>query len=922
MFRAEEGSFLGLRSAATWLSPGAQVVTMVAFRPERGIAMPPLEPTFPLGDVEDISGSFELQVVARFDDLTGGYWQRLIDIGSGAGGNNILLTQVENTGDIMFALYQDGTTYSVIAPGAILEGETATWTVGIDQDGLMWLDRDGVRLGQTQAVVPDDSLRPNELLGQSNWADDSPLIGAILGVDITNAGDVVDGGRLNIPEDINGAFQVDAVVRFDDLRAGEDQTVFTYGNADNGSAIRLFRVADSNDIRFEIVEAGQLYSVTAPDAISEGAWAMWSVGTDTDGTIWIERDSVRLVDAAGTVPTGFLAEDATIGAMGSAGGGRLNGVVLDLTVSTPLDGTGGADPVDPVMGVGDMIFVAHQDDDLLFMNPTIDRLIDGPDPVSVVYLTAGDAGQDEGYWAAREEGERAAYGQMAGANDWVDETVTLTVGNSQFEVASSYLASQPDIRLYFLRLPDGFSQGEGSEVNNFESLEQLWDGDIATITAVDGSATYTHADLVGLLSALLDQHQPDHIHLQDHTTDYADIEHSDHLHSAEFVTAALNSYAGDLTVTGYVGYASWGLDENLTADEEALVREFFAQYSAFDPNVLGSDGAFLEAYEEWVQREYIAYEYTLSGTGGGGPSGVTNSLSDLTGDGTDDILWRNGTTGQYGMFDMSGGTPTWSVLGQETPVWQISFVGDFDGDGTDDILWRNETTGGTGMFAMGSGIPVWNGLGTAGSEWQIMGVGDFNGDGTDDILWQNSTTGGVGMFAMSGGSSSWQGIGGSSAPWEIVATGDITGDGIDDIIWRNATTGQVGQFEMSSSGTPTWSAVANASTDWRLVGTGDFDGDGTDDLLWRHEASGAVGMYAMGSGSPVWQGLGQASFDWDIVGVGDYNGDGTDDILWRNVNTGTVGMYDMDGGTPSWQTIGQAGLDWDVEGQFVDEFVF
>ncbi|WP_420397940.1 beta strand repeat-containing protein [Nioella sp.] len=296
-------------------------------------------------------------------------------------------------------------------------------------------------------------------------------------------------------------------------------------------------------------------------------------------------------------------------------------------------------------------------------------------------------------------------------------------------------------------------------------------------------------------------------------------------------------------------------------------------------------------------------------------------ISDVTGDGTSDILWRNGTTGQYGMFDMAGGTPTWSVLGGESTAWQIGGLGDFDGDGTDDILWRNDTSGGIGFSAMGTGSPVWNALGTASAAWQIMGVGDFNGDGTDDILWQNSNNGGVGMFAMSGGSASWQTIGGSSAPWEIVATGDITGDGIDDIIWRNATTGQVGQFEMSSAGTPTWSVVANVSNDWRLVGTGDLDGDGTDDLLWRHETSGAVGYYAMGSGSPVWQGLGQASFDWDIVGVGDYNGDGTDDILWRNVNTGTVGMYDMDGG-PSWQTIGQAGLVWDVEGQFVDEFVF
>ena len=294
--------------------------------------------------------------------------------------------------------------------------------------------------------------------------------------------------------------------------------------------------------------------------------------------------------------------------------------------------------------------------------------------------------------------------------------------------------------------------------------------------------------------------------------------------------------------------------------------------------------------------------------------------SDLTGDGTSDILWRNGTTGQYGMFDMSGGTPSWSILGGESTAWQIAGLGDFDGDGSDDILWRNDTNGFLGFSAMGSGSPVWNGIGIVGTAWDIAGVGDFTGDGTDDILWRHGTTGYTGLFDMAGGSPSWQGIGGIGTMWEVAGNGDLNGDGTDDILWRHTGSGQVGVFEMDS-GSPSWRVISNTSLDFRLVGVGDFDGDGTDDILWRHETTGGTGMFAMGSGTPVWVGFGQASFDWDIVGTGDYNGDGTDDILWRNVNTGSVGMYDMDGG-PSWQTIGQAGLEWEVEGQFVDEFVF
>ena len=44
-----------------------------------------------------------------------------------------------------------------------------------------------------------------------------------------------------------------------------------------------------------------------------------------------------------------------------------------------------------------------------------------------VYLTAGDNGSGESYWAEREEGIEAAYAQMVGVdNVWT--TSTLTVG--------------------------------------------------------------------------------------------------------------------------------------------------------------------------------------------------------------------------------------------------------------------------------------------------------------------------------------------------------------------------------------------------------------------------------------------------------------------------------------------------------------
>ncbi|MCR8548089.1 PIG-L family deacetylase [Salipiger sp. P9] len=247
------------------------------------------------------------------------------------------------------------------------------------------------------------------------------------------------------------------------------------------------------------------------------------------------------------------------------------------------------------------------------MNPTISELIDADEPVTTVYLTSGDFGLDESYWGAREQGEKDAYAHMAGSNDWVDETVSVSAGGQEYEIASSYLASQPEIRLYFMRLPDGFS-GTGSDTYGLESLEKLWDGSIETMTAVDDSATYSRDELLNVLTALMDRHQPDQIHIQDHSSEHVDLEHSDHVHASEFAASAAADYSGDLTVTSYYGYATWGFEENVVGAEHEEMRDTFLEYAGHDPQVWGGDGQLIDAYEEWLQREYVAEEYTQGAT--------------------------------------------------------------------------------------------------------------------------------------------------------------------------------------------------------------------------------------------------------------------------------------------------------------------
>ena len=66
---------------------------------------------------------------------------------------------------------------------------------------------------------------------------------------------------------------------------------------------------------------------------------------------------------------------------------------------------------------------AHQDDDILFMNPDLSADIAERRCIRTVYITAGDSGAGEGYWHSREQGAKAAYAQMYGSKDnsWRDE---------------------------------------------------------------------------------------------------------------------------------------------------------------------------------------------------------------------------------------------------------------------------------------------------------------------------------------------------------------------------------------------------------------------------------------------------------------------------------------------------------------------
>lgn len=260
--------------------------------------------------------------------------------------------------------------------------------------------------------------------------------------------------------------------------------------------------------------------------------------------------------------------------------------------------------------------VAHPDDDLLFQSPDLSDAIAAGRTVTTAYVTGGDAGGSATYWKGRENGAKAAYAKMAGvANAWTSGTVTVA-GKT---VATATLTGRPSVTLVFFRLPDGNLDGSGFSATGYTSLAQLDQGSVASITALDGSATWTRSSLLAGLLALMTRYQPDRANTLDYVGGYGDGDHADHHAVAFFTRSASEQYTRAHTLVGYRGYGIAAEDPNLTAAQISAKSAVFYTYASYDPSTCSSAGACAGKPEaSWLQRQYTVRaaptEPTPSGT--------------------------------------------------------------------------------------------------------------------------------------------------------------------------------------------------------------------------------------------------------------------------------------------------------------------
>ena len=135
-------------------------------------------------------------------------------------------------------------------------------------------------------------------------------------------------------------------------------------------------------------------------------------------------------------------------------------------------------------------------------------------------------------------------------------------------------------------------------------------------------------------------------------------------------------------------------------------------------------------------------------------NGVTVSGVNIVLTANKNILWRNTTTGENAVWNVTGATRTGSAFldPMYDQNWRIVGTGDFNSDSQPDLVWRNTTSGDNAVWYM-------NGATRTGSafldplydqNWQLIGTGDFNSDGKPDLVWRNTTSGDNAVWYMTG----------------------------------------------------------------------------------------------------------------------------------------------------------------------------
>ncbi|WP_406673741.1 PIG-L family deacetylase [Nonomuraea sp. N2-4H] len=276
---------------------------------------------------------------------------------------------------------------------------------------------------------------------------------------------------------------------------------------------------------------------------------------------------------------------------------RLLTVLGALAVFVPAAGTGHAATTTPEARF--MQVVAHQDDDLLFMNPDVHDSIQAGMPSVTVFITAGQItglGDTDAERARnRQRGIQDAYARMAGVPDadpqdqeeWEGDVWTL----SGRQVERFTLKDAPQVQLVFMNLRDG-------QLGWF-----VWGDDFVDHTIIPQgsqitrSFTYDTQDVINVLSGMMRHYRPTVVRALDPMPEHRG--HADHVGATMFARESAAAYGVPLIQLHYRDYNITDAPVNLAPPAIAQKLSILQHYNTYDP--FDPDGRESRLYYRWAR---------------------------------------------------------------------------------------------------------------------------------------------------------------------------------------------------------------------------------------------------------------------------------------------------------------------------------
>lgn len=269
-------------------------------------------------------------------------------------------------------------------------------------------------------------------------------------------------------------------------------------------------------------------------------------------------------------------------------------------------------------------------------------------------------------------------------------------------------------------------------------------------------------------------------------------------------------------------------------------------------------------------------------TGAGGNGGALH-VTDVDGDGRDDLVWHNASIGQLDWWRMQAGRRV-GLLGRAVAPMALLAVGRFDG-AAGGAVWQDRA-GALWLEAL-HGADGDSGLvriaAAPAPEWRFIGVADIDGDGRHDLLWQDPLGRQLHWWLMDGAGAPRQATSALPPGFTLATVGDLDGNGRDDLVWHDAQRGEVVLWRLRDAG-PELSVIAGwpAGDAVQLRASGDIDGDGRSDLLWLDRPRGTLVWWRMGGAARVATRSRAVPPGYALLATGDLDGDGVDEILWHD----------------------------------------